>query len=136
VYGPLVSRRRDVRRYGRGPYALSLRREPERWEKGFPFDVPAVTHVERLRLGDAPVTLLAGDNGSGKSTLVEAIAEAMGFAAQGADPARVPGGADLRARRRRHRPVRVRRPRGRPAHTRFPRRSRAVHSGYARRRGP
>jgi predicted ATPase len=65
VYGPLVSRRRDVRRYGRGPYVLSLRREPERWGKGIPFDVPAVAHVERLRLGDAPVTLLAGDNGSG-----------------------------------------------------------------------
>jgi hypothetical protein len=56
VYGPLVSRRRDVRRYGRGPYVLSLRREPERWGNGFPFDVPAVAQVERFiraTLGDA-----------------------------------------------------------------------------------
>ncbi len=34
---------------------------------------------------DAPVTLLAGDNGSGKSTIVEAVAEAIGFAAQGGE---------------------------------------------------
>jgi predicted ATPase len=46
--------------------------------------VPAVADVEALRL-DAPVTLIAGDNGSGKSTLVEAIAEAIGFAAQGGE---------------------------------------------------
>jgi predicted ATPase len=31
------------------------------------------------------VTLLAGDNGTGKSTIVEAVAEAMGFAAQGGE---------------------------------------------------
>jgi predicted ATPase len=78
-----VSRRRDVRRFGRGPYVLALRRDPGRWGDGFPFDVPAIAQVERLRLGDAPVTLLAGDNGSGKSTLVEAIADAMGFAPDG-----------------------------------------------------
>jgi predicted ATPase len=80
-----VSRRRDVRRFGRGPYVLSLRRDPGRWGDGFPFEVPAVADVERLRLGDAPVTLLAGDNGSGKSTIVEAVAEAMGFAAEGGE---------------------------------------------------
>jgi predicted ATPase len=61
-----------------------MRREPARWSEGFPFDVPAVAAVEDLRL-DAPVTLLAGDNGSGKSTIVEAIAEAIGFAAQGGE---------------------------------------------------
>ena len=80
-----MSRRRDVRRYGRGPYLLGMRRVPNRWGEGFPFDVPAVAQVEQLRLGDAAVTLLAGDNGSGKSTLVEAIAEAMGFAAEGGE---------------------------------------------------
>jgi predicted ATPase len=79
-----VSRRRDVRRFGRGPYVLAMRRVPERWGDGFPFEVPAVAAVEDLRL-DAPVTLLAGDNGSGKSTIVEAIAEAMGFAAEGGE---------------------------------------------------
>jgi predicted ATPase len=46
--------------------------------------VPAVADVEALRL-DAAVTLIAGDNGSGKSTLVEAIAEAIGFDAQGGE---------------------------------------------------
>ena len=61
-----------------------MRRVPERWGDGFPFEVPAVAAVEDLRL-DAPVTLLAGDNGSGKSTIVEAIAEAMGFAAEGGE---------------------------------------------------
>jgi predicted ATPase len=79
-----VSRRRDVRRFGRGPYVLAMRRVPERWGDGFPFEVRAVAAVEDLRL-DAPVTLLAGDNGSGKSTIVEAIAEAMGFAAEGGE---------------------------------------------------
>jgi predicted ATPase len=79
-----VPRRRDVRRFGRGPYVLGLRRDPTRWGAGFPFDVPAIAEIERLRL-DTPVTLLAGDNGSGKSTIVEALAEAMGFARQGGE---------------------------------------------------
>src|SRR3954454_20971494 len=74
-----------MRRFGPGPYLIGLRRVPERWRSGFPFDVPAIAAVEQLRL-DAPVTLLAGDNGTGKSTLVEAVAEAIGFA---------PGGGEL-----------------------------------------
>jgi predicted ATPase len=79
-----VRRRRDVRRFGRGPYVLGLLRNDERWGEGFPFDVPAVAAVEQLRL-DTPVTLLAGDNGSGKSTIVEAVAEAIGFGAEGGE---------------------------------------------------
>jgi predicted ATPase len=79
-----MARRRDVRRFGRGPYVLGLRRVAERWGSGFPYDLPAVAAVEHLRL-DAPVTLLAGDNGTGKSTLVEAIAAAMGFDAEGGE---------------------------------------------------
>ena len=75
---------RDRRRIGPGPYLFGLRCVDERWGQGFPFDVPAVAAIEQLRL-DAPVTLLAGDNGAGKSTLVEAIAEAMGFAAEGGE---------------------------------------------------
>jgi predicted ATPase len=77
-------RRRETRIFGRGPYLLGLRKEPALWGSGFPFDVPAVDAVEDLRL-DAPVTLLAGDNGTGKSTLVEAMAEAIGFPAQGGE---------------------------------------------------
>jgi predicted ATPase len=81
-----VTRRRDVRRFGPGPYLLGLRRhpDPDRWRDRFPYDVPAVAAVDELRL-DAPVTLLAGDNGTGKSTLVEAIAEAVGFGAEGGE---------------------------------------------------
>jgi predicted ATPase len=63
---------------------LGFRRDDARWGEGFPFDVPAVDAVESLRL-DAPVTLLAGDNGTGKSTIVEAIAEAIGFSAEGGE---------------------------------------------------
>jgi predicted ATPase len=73
------------RRFGPGPYLTGLRKDPERWGGvGFPFEVPAVDGVETLDLS-GPVTLLAGDNGTGKSTIVEAIAEAMGFAAEGGE---------------------------------------------------
>jgi predicted ATPase len=63
---------------------LGLARGERPWGDGFPFDVPAVAAFEQLRL-DVPITLLAGDNGSGKSTIVEAVAEAMGFAAEGGE---------------------------------------------------
>jgi predicted ATPase len=76
--------RRDRRRFGPGPYLLGLRRVEEHWAEGFPYEIPAVERVDRLRL-DAPVTVLAGDNGTGKSTLVEAMAEAIGFAAEGGE---------------------------------------------------
>jgi predicted ATPase len=79
-----VARPRDRRRFGPGPYVLGFRRDAARWGEGFPFDVPAVAAAESLQL-DAPITLLAGDNGTGKSTLVEAIAEAIGFAAEGGE---------------------------------------------------
>jgi predicted ATPase len=58
--------------------------EREKWGEGFPFNVPAMATLERLRL-ERPVTLLAGDNGSGKSTILEAIAAAVGFADQGGE---------------------------------------------------
>jgi len=79
-----VARQRDQRRIGRGPYLRGLRRVEDLWETGFPFDVPAVAQVEGLDL-DTPITLLAGDNGTGKSTLIEAIAEAMGYGAEGGE---------------------------------------------------
>jgi predicted ATPase len=77
-----MARPRDRRRFGPGPYLLGLRRVEAR--EGFPFDVPAVEQVERLRLSER-VTLLAGDNGSGKSTLIEAFAQAIGFAEEGGE---------------------------------------------------
>jgi predicted ATPase len=77
-----MARPRDRRRFGPGPYLLGLRQVETR--EGFPFDVPAVEQVERLRL-TTPVTLLAGDNGTGKSTLIEALAEAMDFSEEGGE---------------------------------------------------
>jgi predicted ATPase len=82
-----VTRRRDDRRFGPGPYILGLR-IAESPPQGFPFDVPAVADAGNLLL-DSPVTLLAGDNGSGKSTIVEAIATAMGFASEGGELTRL-----------------------------------------------
>src|SRR4051794_10480284 len=79
-----------MRRFGPGPYLIGLRRVPERWGSGFPFDVPAVAAVEDMR-PDAPVTLLAGDNGTGKAALVEAVAEAVGFAGRGGGVPRAGG---------------------------------------------
>ncbi len=52
--------------------------------EGFPWTIPAMRMIDRLRL-DRPVTLITGDNGSGKSTILEAIAAAVGFAAQGGE---------------------------------------------------
>ncbi len=79
-----MPRRRDVRRFGRGPYLLGFERDADLWGTGFPYDVPAVAAIGDLRL-DAPVTLLAGDNGTGKSTITEAVAEAMGFGDEGGE---------------------------------------------------
>jgi predicted ATPase len=76
--------RSDLRRFGPGPYILGLQPDRDLWGSDFPFAVPAVAAIDRLRR-DAPITLLAGDNGTGKSTLVEAVAEAMGFAAEGGE---------------------------------------------------
>ena len=78
-----MPRRREVRRFGRGPYLLSLRRD----DTVLGDRLPVRRSGRRGGRGPAPstppVTLLAGDNGSGKSTLIEAIAEAMGFSDEG-----------------------------------------------------
>src|SRR5262245_39502739 len=77
-----MPKRRDVRRFGPGPYLLGLSGGGP--GDRFPFSIPAVADVASLRL-DAPVTLLAGDNGTGKSTLIEALAYAIGFAPEGGE---------------------------------------------------
>jgi predicted ATPase len=48
----------------------------------YPFSLPAVRHLESLRL-HPKVTFLVGENGSGKSTLIEAVAVAVGLNAEG-----------------------------------------------------
>lgn len=48
----------------------------------YPFSIPAVAGLDRLRL-DPQMTIFVGENGSGKSTLVEAIALAAGFGPEG-----------------------------------------------------
>jgi len=60
---------------------VSLRRE-EAPGGGYPFDLPAVSGLEKLTF-HPDVTFLVGENGSGKSTLLEAIAVAWGFNPEG-----------------------------------------------------
>ena len=50
--------------------------------RAYPFDIPAIAQLERLKF-DRAVTFLVGENGSGKSTLIEAIAIRAGFNAEG-----------------------------------------------------
>src|SRR2546423_10132292 len=62
--------------------ALVLKRDEVESFDEYPFSIPAIRHLDELRL-DSAVTLFAGENGSGKSTLVEAIAVAAGFNPEG-----------------------------------------------------
>ncbi len=48
----------------------------------YPFDIPALTRLDRLEL-HPKVTYIVGENGMGKSTLLEAIAVAWGFNPEG-----------------------------------------------------
>src|SRR6516225_282780 len=79
-----MTKRRDERRFGPGPYVRGLTRGPGAWRGAFPFDLPALQDLDQLNL-DHPVTLLAGDNGTGKSTILELIAAAVGFADEGGE---------------------------------------------------
>lgn len=51
-------------------------------ERSYPYTLPAVRQLERLKFHPA-VTYLIGENGSGKSTILEAIAVAWGFNPEG-----------------------------------------------------
>jgi predicted ATPase len=61
---------------------LELKRDEVTDWKTYPFNIPAISMLERLELHSA-VTFLVGENGSGKSTLIEAIAIRAGFNAEG-----------------------------------------------------
>jgi predicted ATPase len=75
-----------TRRYGpdsgRFIQAVTLRRHMVPEAAGYPFDIPAVRHLERLPF-EAAVTYFVGENGSGKSTLLEGIAAAFGLNPEG-----------------------------------------------------
>jgi predicted ATPase len=77
-------RRRPTLRFGAAPFLLGLELDDARASDGFPFEIPALRALDRLRL-DRPVTMLAGENGTGKSTIAEAIAQAMGFPEEGGE---------------------------------------------------
>lgn len=47
-----------------------------------PFNIPAVRDIAHIAFHPA-VTFLIGDNGSGKSTIIEALAQALGYNAEG-----------------------------------------------------
>jgi len=62
--------------------ALRLKRDEVPDFDHYPFAIPAVRHLDRLKLHPA-VTFFIGENGSGKSTLLEALAVRAGFNAEG-----------------------------------------------------
>jgi predicted ATPase len=61
---------------------IKLRREKVPSFDEFPFSLPAVRHLESLKL-HPQVTFIVGENGSGKSTLLEAVAVAFGLNPEG-----------------------------------------------------
>ncbi|HWB60263.1 MAG TPA: AAA family ATPase [Chthoniobacteraceae bacterium] len=62
--------------------ALRLRRDEVADFGVYPFAIPAVKKLDRIKLHPA-VTFFIGENGSGKSTLLEALAVRAGFNAEG-----------------------------------------------------
>ncbi|MES2507136.1 MAG: AAA family ATPase, partial [Verrucomicrobiota bacterium] len=63
-------------------HTVTLRRGEVPGFGDYPFDIPAVRHLDALEL-HPKVTFFVGENGSGKSTLLEAIAEKLGFSMEG-----------------------------------------------------
>ena len=61
---------------------ISLERSDGENLTGYPFDIPAVAKLGRLKF-HADVTFFVGENGTGKSTILEAIALALGFGPEG-----------------------------------------------------
>jgi predicted ATPase len=59
------------------------------WDE-HPFTVPAIRELRTLQL-HPKVTFFVGENGSGKSTLLEALAEKLGFKAEGGSRIASPG---------------------------------------------
>lgn len=62
--------------------AIRLKRSDIKSFDQYPFNIPAVRHLDRLEFHPA-VTFFVGENGSGKSTLMEAIALKLKFNPEG-----------------------------------------------------
>lgn len=62
--------------------AVRLERDRVPAFDAYPFNIPAIRHLERLEFHPA-VTFFIGENGSGKSTLLEALALKLDFNAEG-----------------------------------------------------
>ncbi|MGC4013180.1 MAG: AAA family ATPase [Luteolibacter sp.] len=62
--------------------SVALKRGEGEARGAYPFDLPAIRHLDALDF-DQAVTFLVGENGTGKSTLLEAIAVKWGFNAEG-----------------------------------------------------
>lgn len=70
--------------YRSQPYLRQAVFHPDKqpdWQ-AWPFTVPAVRDVGRIAFHPS-VTFFVGENGSGKSTVLEALAQALGFSAEG-----------------------------------------------------
>ena len=78
----LMRRRKPRKIKGPATYFRGPRWQPKDLPDGYPFTLPAVRDLEKLRF-EKPVTFLVGENGSGKSTILEAIAIRAGFNAEG-----------------------------------------------------
>ena len=66
------------------PYLIDitlLREKVPSWEE-YPFNLPVVRSLETFKF-HPDVTFIVGENGSGKSTLLEAIAQLVGYNAEG-----------------------------------------------------
>lgn len=61
---------------------LSLKRDAVKSFEEYPFNIPAVRHLNKLEF-HPDVTFFIGENGTGKSTLLEAIAMVMRFNPEG-----------------------------------------------------
>jgi predicted ATPase len=67
---------------GAARFLREVRRRPGGDDSRFPFSVPIIRALDRLRF-DTAVTFFVGENGSGKSTLLEGIAAAARLPAVG-----------------------------------------------------
>ena len=64
------------------PFIRSIQLKEGFETDSYPFSIPAVGQLDEMHFHE-DVTFFVGENGSGKSTVLEAIAQVMGFGAQG-----------------------------------------------------